>query len=318
MAAVNNIHDNTVSSAFAEANQTLYGYNYPTTPYTSLTPYQPQCPHPTPANPPPPFTLPPPSPQNNILDRIDERLNSFMIGVNQKLAKLDILDELNQRLSKIEKHCETVDKDISEIKHELQQQGGRTDTCLKQNSELYSRVEGIENENRWLKDENWKLREKGIESQTRSMRENLIIKGIPHVDNYREPENTEEKVKRFISEVLEIKDDIKFHVVHRLKPRPDKKPRNIIAKFERRKDRNNVLEQARKKLKENNQFVVHEQYPMEVIERRKQLIPIMLDARSKNHTATLRDDKLYIDGRRYFPPPTHTPPVNQHHVAHVQ
>jgi hypothetical protein len=32
--------------------------------------------------------------------RLDERLNSFMIDVNQKLAKLDILDELNQRLSK--------------------------------------------------------------------------------------------------------------------------------------------------------------------------------------------------------------------------
>ena len=60
MAAVNNIHDNTVSSAFAEANQTLYGYNYPNTPYTPLTPYQPQCPHQTSANPPPPFTLPPP------------------------------------------------------------------------------------------------------------------------------------------------------------------------------------------------------------------------------------------------------------------
>ena len=217
-----------------------------------------------------------------------------MIDVNQKLAKLDILDELNQRLSKIEKQCKIVDKDISEIKHQLQQQGGTTDMCRKQNSELYSRVEGNENENRWFKDENWKLREKGIESQTRSMREILIIKGIPDVEHYRELENTEEKVKSFISEVLEIKDDIKFHVAHRLKPRPDKKPRNIIAKFERRKDR--------KKLKENNQFVVHEQYPMEVIERQKQLIPIMLDARSKNHTATLRDDKLYIDSRRYFPP----------------
>jgi chaperonin cofactor prefoldin len=46
-----------------------------------------------------------------------------MIDVNQKLAKLDILDELNQRLSKIEKQCKIVDKDISEIKHQLQQQG---------------------------------------------------------------------------------------------------------------------------------------------------------------------------------------------------
>ena len=66
--------------------------------------------------PPHPLTLLPPSPQTNISDRIDETLNSFMLGVNQKLSKLDILNELNQRVAKIKKnHCETVDKDISEI-----------------------------------------------------------------------------------------------------------------------------------------------------------------------------------------------------------
>ena len=90
-----------------------------------------------------------------------------------------------------------------------------------------------------------------------------------------------------------------------LKPKPDKKPKHRIARKERRKDRNNVLEQTREKLKENSQFVDHEQYPTEVIERRKQLIPIMLDNRSKKHTSTLRDGKLYIDDRRYFSPPLH-------------
>jgi hypothetical protein len=35
-----------------------------------------------------------------------------MLGVNQTLSKLDILDELNQRLGKIEKPCEAVGKDI--------------------------------------------------------------------------------------------------------------------------------------------------------------------------------------------------------------
>jgi hypothetical protein len=52
-----------------------------------------------------------------------------------------------------------------------------------------------------------------------------------------------------------------------LKPRPNKKPKNITAKKDRRKDRNNVLEQTREKFKENSQFADHEQYPTEVIER---------------------------------------------------
>jgi hypothetical protein len=65
------------------------------------------------------------------------------------------------------------------------------------------------------------------------------------------------------------------------------------------------LEQTREKFKENSQFADHEQYPTEVIERWKQLIPIMLDTRSKKHTSTLRDGKLYIDDIRYFSPPLH-------------
>jgi hypothetical protein len=56
-------------------------------------------------------------------------------------------------------------------------------------------------------------------------------------------------------------------------------PRGIVAKFERRKDRNKVLSKAIAKLKNNKQFIVHEQYPIEIIDRRRQLVPIMKDAR---------------------------------------
>jgi len=70
MAAVytNIQHDNTASSAFAKANQTLYGYNYPALPFTPLlspistpksTSNSSMC---TDAKSATPFTLPPPSP----------------------------------------------------------------------------------------------------------------------------------------------------------------------------------------------------------------------------------------------------------------
>jgi hypothetical protein len=39
--------------------------------------------------------------------------------------------------------------------------------------------------------------------------------------------------------------------VHRLKPKQDRSPRGIVAKFERRKDRNKVLSKAIAKLKNN-------------------------------------------------------------------
>jgi hypothetical protein len=59
--------------------------------------------------------------------------------------------------------------------------------------------------------------------------------------------------------------------VHRLKPKQDRSPRGIVAMFERRKDKNKVLSKAIEKLKNNKQFIVHEQYPKEIIDRRRQL-----------------------------------------------
>ena len=83
-----------------------------------------------------------------------------------------------------------------------------------------------------------------------------------------------------------------------------------MAKFERRKDRNMVLSAAIQKLKNKKQCVVHEQYPIEVIERRRELVPILKDARTKGHTAVLKEDRLYIDNKRYYPRTTrqHPPP----------
>jgi hypothetical protein len=37
---------------------------------------------------------------------------------------------------------------------------------------------------------------------------------------------------------------------------------------------------------------VHEQYPIEIIDRRRQLVPIMKDARGKGHEAVLKEDRL--------------------------
>jgi hypothetical protein len=53
------------------------------------------------------------------------------------------------------------------------------------------------------------------------------------------------------------------------------RPRGIVAKFERRKDRNKVLSKAIAKLKNNKQFIVHEQYPIEIIDRMKMRLSLI-------------------------------------------
>ncbi|CAC5396410.1 unnamed protein product [Mytilus coruscus] len=266
-------NDFTISGAHSAAHQALYGQGIHDSPYSpSTVPIQMQAPHPTPANVQTPFqpalllqqllfSQSPPMP-------FYERLDRFMVEVNEKLSKLNILDDLCNRMLNIESHCKSPDKDIGDIKSQF--------TSINSN-----RLAHVEYENQQISQENNALRERVVESQTRSMRDNLIFKGIADVENYNELENTEAKVKEFMGEVLKIKDNINFHVVHRLKPKTDGTPRSIVSKFERRKDRDRVLAIARDKLRENPRYSVYEQFPFEVADRRRQLIPILKDAEAR-------------------------------------
>ena len=92
---------------------------------------------------------------------------------------------------------------------------------------------------------------------------------------------------------------IYFHNVHRLKPRGSGNPA-IIAKFVYHKDKAAVLQAARSCLP-GKPFRVYQQYPQEISDRRKDLVPVMKDLRNKGHRARIVVDKLYVDGQLYQP-----------------
>ncbi|CAC5401778.1 unnamed protein product [Mytilus coruscus] len=184
-------------------------------------------------------------------------------------------------------------------------------------NQIESRVTGSEHvvtkmENRFrfiteefdnMRQENMELKEKLLEAQSRSMRENLLFGGILEDPKEKEdPDNvkTEAVLKKFIKEKLKINEEIKFHIVHRLRPRKDAKPRTIVAKFESRKDRNKVLRTALAKLKDRS-FSVFEQYPYEMVERRNILWPIFKREQRLGNHARLKEDKLYVNGHRIYP-----------------
>jgi hypothetical protein len=60
-------------------------------------------------------------------------------------------------------------------------------------------------------------------------------------------EDTQQILKDFLQSELEI-ENVQFHNVHRLKPRRDRKPPSIVAKFFYNKDKDSVLKAARAKL----------------------------------------------------------------------
>ncbi|CAG2212337.1 unnamed protein product [Mytilus edulis] len=279
-----NLNDTPLSSnVISTSRQILYGADNG----YAFTPYHLQAPHTTPAQM-GHQTPSVPIPMHPISTPPHPDLLMFMHEVREKLQKLDILEDILSRLVDMEEHCNKLDSEICGIKTDLKAQTSNIVSLDKGLGGLHSKLQEIETQNITLTDENYKLQEKIIDQQKRSMRDNLIFKGI--YDDHDPTENTEETVKDFIKTELGLESkDINFHVVHRLRPRQDRGPRNILAKFERRKDRNRVLEAAKKELKQKPQYYVHEQFPVEIIE-----------------------DKLFINKRR-FDPRQCVPQINPQH-----
>ncbi|VDI37956.1 Hypothetical predicted protein [Mytilus galloprovincialis] len=95
---------------------------------------------------------------------------------------------------------------------------------------------------------------------------------------------------------LEGATNIHLEKVFRLgKRKPDAiRPRTIVVKFSRLSDRAKV-KNASGRLKDTK-FGISPQYPREIVERRKRLVPIMLKERKQNKTAYIVDDKLCVNG----------------------
>lgn len=110
-----------------------------------------------------------------------------------------------------------------------------------------------------------------------SRRNNLVFEGIEESPDEGWAE-AEEKVKALLMEKLQLPWDIELERAHRaakwngFRPNADK-PRPIVAKFLRFKDRSTVLEKA-KKLKGTNSFI-NEDFTKAVRQKRRDLLPAL-------------------------------------------
>lgn len=109
------------------------------------------------------------------------------------------------------------------------------------------------------------------------------------------------KVHSFCESVLGIKSaksKIRIIRAHRV-GRPDpNKPRPLVAKLD--EDSKQLIKSKLKSVNlRSTPYHVTDQFPPEVQERRRALIPVMLNARKEGKKAVLVRDKLYINNRLY-------------------
>lgn len=261
------------------------------------------------------FSVPSNAPSSIQVDPVQfQMLISTVSQMNLKLSKLDRLDEICAKINDMERHFCKLDNEIIDIRNDLKEQSKRIHDEEFHYTIVEDRVSKMENENEGLKFENHQLKEELLNFRAYSMKYNLIFSGIPESE-HRESENCEIVLKKFIDKELGISDDIEFQNVHRLRNRVDEKPRNIIGKFVKYSDHEKVLEAAKAKFSDREcPFSVFQQYPVEISNRRKELLPKMHALRRHGHkNAKVVMDKLYIGNQLINPAdvPTYDPQQQQ-------
>ena len=154
-----------------------------------------------------------------------------------------------------------------------------------------------------LENEN-KVKEQMLDLQCREMRDNLLFFNVPE-ERGETDSDCEAKILDIMQEDMQIenaKTEIKLHRTHRIGRYYNGKNRPIVTKFAYYPDRERVRKSGAM-LKENRSpYSVGQQYPKEVQERRKALVPIMKQARESGREAYIVVDKLFIDKNLYRGP----------------
>lgn len=134
--------------------------------------------------------------------------------------------------------------------------------------------------------------------KSQSMRNNLIFTNIPE-STMESAVETEEKIRKHLHEKMKLAkeqaDQMGFERVHRKGQKEPGRIRHIVAKFTLFKDREYVRKQW--KTLDGTNYNVFEQFPKEVVEKRRRLQPKMREHRSKGDTAWIAYDTLYVNGK---------------------
>ncbi|KAL0165966.1 hypothetical protein M9458_037810, partial [Cirrhinus mrigala] len=205
----------------------------------------------------------------------------------------DILDSIDKRLSSFDARLSLVEilhREFKSLRESLEFSQQQVETLAAENASLRDSVKSLTENVTHLSEENKKIKETVIDLQARSMRDNLVFSGIPESAE----EDAEATVKSFIKTYLKLPEDtvenICFERVHRLGAKKSGAPRlrPIVAKFGYFKQKEQV-----------KNFSVNDQFPKEILERRKVLFPIRRSLIQKGSRAVIAVDWLYVDGQLY-------------------
>ena len=203
--------------------------------------------------------------ENNedLLETIRKIVREELEDHQEKVSEIikSQLTNTNERLDKISQEVVEITKSLEFTQEELHDGLANVKNDIKK---VQTDLREIEDD---LLDPTFVM-EKLTELEDRSRRNNVRIDGIPETPN-ETWENCEEEVRKIIKNKLDITDDIEIDRCHcMVKFQKNKsKPRTVVCKFLRSKDKHKVLLNA-KKLKDTGIFI-YEDFSKATMELRK-------------------------------------------------
>ena len=245
-----------------------------------------------------------------------------LTSIEQNVSRLTVIESEMQHLrsgmANLQMNNTQITTRLTEVEKSCQGISSMFDDSRVVTENLSSEVKNLKRENEKLKSEATKFDQKCemysneiSELKARSMQQNLVFYGLAE-SPYGTVDNTESKIRDFLRTELELEEPnfaetVVFDRVHRIGRRKryqGAKPRPIVARFERYRDREVIRSAAKDLNAKENGYNIREQFPPEMEEKRKKLYPVMRKAlqNPKNRVFLVRD-KLIINGEQYIPPP---------------
>ena len=198
---------------------------------------------------------------------------------------------IKSHLETTNKRLEEISKEFRDITESVEFTEGRLDeeiaTVKDDISKMKSDVRLIERD---LLDPN-EVSEKLIELEDRSRRNNLRFDGLTE-DTNETWDDCERKIQKILYDKLEITEDVETERCHRMGKRKGNRPRTIICKFLRFKDKQKILKNA-KKLK-NSGIYIYEDFCNDTMELRKSLWEEVMEHRRQGKFAFLNYRSIIV------------------------
>jgi hypothetical protein len=243
----------------------------------------------------------------DIREQVAETNRKLDFIVN-KLAKLDTIG-IESHMTQLTVKVQKIDSDVQIVNTRLRDVEKSSQFLADTFEEHRAKIEGTAKTVNTLKDDfeklkvaNDQLKANMLDIQARSMRENLLFFGLAETHN----EDCSAQILEFCETELKITKEeasaIEIDRAHRLGRRNigvNARPRPIVCKFHNYATKETIRMKGH--MLKDTRFGVSEQYPREIQESRRLLMPVMHRARANGRTVRLVQDRLYIDGTLYDP-----------------